>query len=228
MKNQQSGDVLSAHLEQTQDVSVNQDKLVDEMDKRETFLFLNTPANLHIKNCSILWKTGVANIVIAMALCLVSYYVDEDYVTWLTLLMPLAALLIERKERVHVSTDDVLFHVGWTNAWGVTAGLAFVGCFWNGLPANGIFLIYYISMLTALAVFVEMLRVRYVALPLCASIGIAFSSFRFVSDPELTIRAGLVAFSFFSLISLVIGGAVMQWQIKNHVKNPINFPDEKK
>ena len=46
-------------------------------------------------------------------------------------------------------------------------------------------------------------------------------------DPEMTMRWCLANFIIFDVIAFLFSGAVMQWQVKNRIKNPINFPQHK-
>ncbi len=66
------------------------------------------------------------------------------------------------------------------------------------------------------------------AMIVVGSFGIALSGFRLGLDPDVSIRLYLVNFFIFDILLFVMSGAAMRWQVKNRIKNPVNFPEHTK
>lgn len=199
-----------------------------EEEKRFVFEYNHTPADLSIENTKIVWKTGIYVAILFAALFIASYYVSERVIGWLTLLMPLGTVLIDRKDRVRKTHSDIQFHTAWTVLWGMSGVFPFVLMIFNDLPIVTMFGLYYVTLILGFLMLFEMMRMRYASLPLTAATGIAANGLRESIDPEATIQACLVVFILFDIFAVWIGGVVMQWQIKRHIQNPINFPQENK
>ena len=199
-----------------------------EEEKRFVFEYNHTPANLSLGNTKIVWKTGIYIALLFIALFIASYYVSEKVICWLTFLMPIGALVIARMGRIRKTYDDIQFHTAWTDLWGMSGALALVPSMVDDLPILSMFGMYYATLIVGFIMLLEMMRMRYASLPLIAASGIAATGLRESIDPEGTIRGCLVFFILFNLLAILIGGFVMQWQVKKHIQNPINFPQEKK
>ena len=110
----------------------------------------------------------------------------------------------------------------------MSGALALVLSMVDDLPILSMFGMYYATLIVGFIMLLEMMRMRYASLPLIAASGIAATGLRESIDPEGTIRGCLVIFILFNLLAILIGGFVMQWQVKKQIQNPINFPQEKK
>ena len=197
-------------------------------EKKRVFDYMHTAVDLNIQNVKIVWKTGAYIAILFAALFVASYYVSEQVIAWLIYLMPLGAYLVSRRYRVRKTEADIQFHLMWQNMWGIAAGLAIFPYFFAlKLAVGPILLIYYISLMVGLVMLFESMRVRYASMVLCASCGIGVTGARLILESEGTIRAYLALAILFYVISFMIGGAAMQWQVKNRIKNPINFPQPK-
>ena len=199
-----------------------------EEEKRLVFDYTHNPANLSLENTKIVWKSGIYIALLFIALFVASYHVSEKVICWLSYLMPVGALVIARAGRIRKTHSDIQFHTAWMNMWGMSGALAIVLSMHDSLPVRSIFGMYYATLIIGLIMLFEMLRMRYASLPLIAASGIAATGLRESIDPESSIRACMAVFIFFDVFAILIGGFVMQWQVKKHIPNPVNFPQEKK
>ena len=189
--------------------------------------YMNTVADLSVENTRIVWMAGLYIAVLLGALMVASYYVSVQTLAWLVYLMPLGAFMISRKYRIRRTVADIQFHLIWQNMWGMAAVLAIVPCLYDGLSVNGIFAVYYIVLAVGTVVFLELMRLRYASIVFALAIGIVLTGIRTALDDETSIRWCLGSFFLFDLILFLLSGVAMQWQVKNRVKNPVNFPQPK-
>ena len=199
-----------------------------EEEKRFVFEYNYTPANLSIENTKIVWKTGIFIAILFTVLFIASYYASEKVICWFTYLMPIGAILIARKDRIRKTHSDIQFHSAWMNMWGMSGAFALILSMYNEQPETSIFGIYYVTLVTGFIMLLEMLRMRYASLPLVVSCGISATGLRASIDPEGSIQVCIISFILFDVFAIIIGGAVMQRQVKKQIKNPINFPQQKK
>lgn len=199
-----------------------------EEEKRFVFEYNHTPADLSLENTQIVWKTGLFIAILFLALFIASSYVSEKTIYWLTYLMPVGALLIARKDRIRKTHSDIQFHTVWMDMWGMSGALALAFGLFDDHSILIMFGMYYATLIIGLMILFEMMRMRYASLPLIAASGIAVTGLQESIDPEGSIRACLAVFILFDVFAILISGFVMQWQVKNHIQNPINFPQEKK
>ena len=193
-------------------------------EKKRVFEYMHSVADLSVKNIGIIWKTGIFIAILFVAFFVASYFVDDNVLAWLTFLMPLGAYLISRKYRVRKTTADMQFHQIWQAMWGIAAAITFVFLFSKYLALYGLFVVYYITITLGVFILYDLMRVQYAGMVLCGATGIALMGFKLALDPECTMRWCLGTFILFDVVLFILGGAAMQWQVKNHVMNPINFP----
>ena len=189
--------------------------------------YMHSTADLSVENVSIIWKTGIFIALLFVVLFVASYYVSDNTIAWLLYLMPLGAYLLSRRYRIRKTIIDIQFQQIWQNMWGIAAPLAFVPLFYKDISVYGVFVVYYIAILIGLFILYDLMRVRYAAIVICGGCGIALSGFRTALEPETTIRWCLGTFILFDVIVFMLSGAAMQWQVKNRVANPVNFPQPK-
>ena len=189
--------------------------------------YMHSTADLSVENVSIIWKTGIFIALLFVVLFVASYYVSDNTIAWLLYLMPLGAYLLSRRYRIRKTIIDIQFQQIWQNMWGIAAPLAFVPLFYKDISVYGVFVVYYIVILIGLFILYDLMRVRYAAIVICGGCGIALSGFRTALEPETTIRWCLGTFILFDVIVFMLSGAAMQWQVKNRVANPVNFPQPK-
>ena len=189
--------------------------------------YMHSVADLSVQNVTIIWKTGIFIALLFVALFVASYYVSDNAIAWLTYLMPLGAYLLSRRYRIRKTIIDIQFQQIWQSMWGIAAPLAFVPLFYKDLSVYGVFIVYYIAILIGLFIHYDLMRARYAAIVMCGGCGIALSGFRTALEPETTMRWCLGTFILFDVIVFMLSGAAMQWQVKNRVVNPVNFPQSK-
>ena len=199
-----------------------------ELEKQAVAAFLLRPVKLHAKNRILMLQMGVVNALMLAALIAVSYYVEERTVMALTMMMPAVDFFMARYKRVRTSAEDCLFHEGWSIVCVFLFILAFSGWFAEEFPVNGVFLMYMFVELVALALLFVLTRLNYASAMLVGSVSFIYPMFSYSVDPECSIQLGLVMLSLFNFWSFILAGAVMNWQVKNQVKNPINFPQHAK
>lgn len=196
-------------------------------EKKRVCDYMHSAPDLSIENTNIVWKTGIFVGLLFIALFIASYYVSNNIIAWLMYLMPIGAYLIARKYRVRKTFTDMQFHMVWKYIWGVAVVGAFVPHFYKDLSVYGIFLVYYVIITFGLLILYELMRVQYASAVMCGACGIAIMGIQVAIDPETTIRWCLGTFFLFDVITILLSGLVMKWQVKNHVANPINFPKQK-
>ena len=197
-------------------------------EKKRVFDYMHTVADLNVQNTKIVWKTGIYIAALFVALFIASYFVSDHLIGWLTFLMPAGAALIAKNNKVRKTPSDIQFYLGWQNMWGMAAALAFIVCADKDIPVYVMFAVYYVSLVTALAMLFESMRVRYASVVFCAAAcGVVLTGIQIALEVETTMQWCLGIFFFFDLAALLIGGFVMQWQVKKNIKNPINFPRPK-
>ena len=197
-------------------------------EKKRVFNYMHTIANLSVENTSIIWKTGIFIAVLLAALFAASYYVSDKTIAWLTCLMPIGAYLISRKYRIRKSDADIQFQEIWKSMWGIAAAMTFPPLFYEDLSVYGIFVAYYIAISMGMFILYDLMRVQYAAILFCGSVGIALTGFRYALAPDATMRWSLVNFFMFDIVLFLLSGAAMRWQVKNRIKNPVNFPEHTK
>lgn len=197
-------------------------------EKKRVFEYMHSVVDLSVENTGIVWKTGIFIAILLVALFVASYYVGDNVIAWLTFLMPLGAYLISRKYRVRETTADMQFHQIWQAMWGIAAIMAFVFLFFHYLAFYGLFIVYYITITLGIFILFDLMRVQYAGMVLCAACGIALTGFKVAMDPGTSMGWCLGTFIIFDVFTFILGGATMLWQVKNRIKNPINFPQPKK
>ena len=196
-------------------------------EKKRVFDYMHTVADLSVENTTIVWKTGIFIAVLFAVLFGASYYVSDKIIAWLTYLMPIGAYFISRINRVRKTSADIQFHQIWQNMWGIAAVTAFLTHGFKDLSMCSLFVAYYIALATGIIILYELMRIRYAATVFVTSCGFCMYGIQMALDPEMTMRWCLANFIIFDVIAFLFSGAAMRWQVKNRIKNPINFPQPK-
>ncbi len=197
-------------------------------EKQRVSNYMHTIADLSVENTGIVWKTGTFIAVLFAALFVASYYVSDHTIVWLIYLMPIGAYFISRKYRVRKSDADIQFQQIWLDMWVIAAAMTIPTLLLEELSVYSIFVVYYIALTIGIFILQDLMRTRYSAMIVVGSFGIALSGFRLGLDPDVSIRLYLVNFFIFDILLFVMSGAAMRWQVKNRIKNPVNFPEHTK
>lgn len=91
-----------------------------------------------------------------------------------------------------------------------------------------IFVFYYIVIIIGVYILYDLMRIQYAVMLVFCACAVALTGFRYGMEPEASIRLCLVNFFMFDIVVFLWSGAVMRWQVKKRIKNPVNFPEHKK